>query len=218
MPITVDNSKMKEIDIVPAAALDWLAAQAIGLIQRRTARGQSLNGGAFAQYSASYQKQLAKGGESTLVDLTVTGGLLADIKELRRTVSATQATVTIGLGTGTSENRRAKSVSNGKLARAHAELQQRLAMARTLYSRRDRESARAAAHEGFAKSTRGRMAKVKRGGVVQRGPAHNVVGAWIHKGTPKMPARPFLGLTRAEAKPLILGALKRAATVRQMDA
>ena len=29
----------------------------------------------------------------------------------------------------------------------------------------------------------------------RRGPAHNLVGAWLHFGTAKMPARPWLGLT-----------------------
>lgn len=32
----------------------------------------------------------------------------------------------------------------------------------------------------------------------KRGPAHNILGAWLHFGTPKMPARPFLGLTQKE--------------------
>jgi len=35
--------------------------------------------------------------------------------------------------------------------------------------------------------------KAKR--TAKRGPPHNVVGAYIHRGTPRMPARPWLGLS-----------------------
>jgi phage gpG-like protein len=34
----------------------------------------------------------------------------------------------------------------------------------------------------------------------KRGPAHNIVGSYLHFGTPKMPARKFLGLTLKERK------------------
>lgn len=36
----------------------------------------------------------------------------------------------------------------------------------------------------------------------KRGPAHNVVGAWLHYGTPKMRARPWLGLSPADLRDL----------------
>lgn len=34
----------------------------------------------------------------------------------------------------------------------------------------------------------------------KRGPAHNLVGAWLHYGTHKMPARPWLGLSPKDRK------------------
>ena len=36
----------------------------------------------------------------------------------------------------------------------------------------------------------------------RRGPPHNVVGYWIHYGTPRMPARPWLGLSPRDAESL----------------
>ena len=32
----------------------------------------------------------------------------------------------------------------------------------------------------------------------RRGPPHNVLGGWLHKGTPHMPARPWLGLSKGD--------------------
>lgn len=52
----------------------------------------------------------------------------------------------------------------------------------------------------------GRRAKVKpRAARVQgkRGPAHNVVGLWLHRGTMHMPARPWLSLTVDERRRLV---------------
>lgn len=36
----------------------------------------------------------------------------------------------------------------------------------------------------------------------KRGPAHNVVGAWLQYGTPTMPARPWLGLSPQDMRDL----------------
>jgi hypothetical protein len=87
------------------AVVSTIASQAVGMIQRRTAKGQDMRGGAFPAYSRSYQKQLVEGGELTKVDLTVTGAYLADIGERKRVTTQSGVTVTIGPGSGTSEQR-----------------------------------------------------------------------------------------------------------------
>jgi len=42
--------------------------------------------------------------------------------------------------------------------------------------------------------------KAKRSG--KRGPPHNVLGYWLHHGTPTMQARPFMGLTPEQQREL----------------
>jgi hypothetical protein len=87
--------------------LDFLVAQAVGMVQRRTAKGIDANGNAFPAYSPSYAAALVEGGENTKVDLTVTGAYLASISERSREVDMERgvARATIGPGTGTSEQR-----------------------------------------------------------------------------------------------------------------
>jgi hypothetical protein len=87
------------------AVVSTIASLATGMIQRRTAKAQDMRGGAFPAYSRSYQKQLVEGGELTKVDLTVTGAYLADIGERKRVTTQSGITVTIGPGSGTSEQR-----------------------------------------------------------------------------------------------------------------
>lgn len=43
--------------------------------------------------------------------------------------------------------------------------------------------------------------KAKRSG--KRGPTHNVLGYWLHHGTPTMQARPFMGLTPEQERDLL---------------
>ena len=43
--------------------------------------------------------------------------------------------------------------------------------------------------------------KAKRSG--KRGPPHNVLGYWLHHGTPTMQARPFMGLTPDQERELL---------------
>lgn len=142
----------KKITLNINAALDFIAKEAIGMIQRRTRAGKDLNGNNFEAYSTGYKKALARAGESTRPDLWLTGGLMADLRETERVVTAGRSMIWIGPGTGTSE---ARSLVKGK-----------------------------------AKQTN------------RRGPAHNVVGKWLHGGTPHMPPRPWLGLTPAQVETL----------------
>lgn len=48
----------------------------------------------------------------------------------------------------------------------------------------------------------------------RRGPPHNVVGYWLHNGTPKMRARPWLGLSPESQRALIVQIMRSAARGR----
>jgi hypothetical protein len=116
-----------QIDV--AAMLDFLVAAAIGMVQRRTAKGIDLDGRPFPGYSEAYAEKLRAMGESTKVDLTVTGAYLAGISERSRVIDANgNARATIGPGTGTSESvappakGRARAVRTGKRSPSHAVL------------------------------------------------------------------------------------------------
>jgi hypothetical protein len=142
-----------QIAIDVNAMLDFLVAAAIGMVQRRTAKGLDVNGNSFAPYSAEYSEQLRAMGESTSVDLTVTGAYLAGISERSRTVDAATGTAraTIGPGTGTSASvappakGRARAVRTGKRSPSHAVLGRYLQMKRP--------------HLGLSKDEAARLAK-----------------------------------------------------------
>lgn len=84
--------------------LDLVAAKAVGMVQRRTAKGIDVDGRAMKPYSSLYAMQLKSVGENVNVDLTRSGDYLAGISERSRTVTATGGTVVIGPGTGTSRS------------------------------------------------------------------------------------------------------------------
>ena len=173
MSLIVTRTKHRQIRT--DKALDAVAAVAVGVLQRRTARGIDRDGVPFRPYSAAYAASLVRGGERTNVDLTVTGAFLADIRELRRTVAVGRSTLTIGPGTGTSEGRRAKA--GKKLRRPNKKT--------------------------GAKRRRGVMSVS--GG---RSPPHNILGAYLHHGTARMPPRPWAGYTRDELRYLASVAAK----------
>ena len=101
MPITVTTRGRIELDT--AAVLNLIVPLAVGLIQRRTARGLDVDGTSFAPYSSLYSMQLESVGENSNVDLTRSGAYLASISERSRSVDANgTARATIGPGTGTS--------------------------------------------------------------------------------------------------------------------
>jgi hypothetical protein len=142
------------------------AAFVPGLVLRRVDDGRDIFDRPFAPYSGSYMHALTEGGESTAVDLRLTGGLLNSVK-LRETRQVSDGVELIfGPDTGTSP---AVSLAGGR-----------------------------------AKRTGG------------RGQPHNVVGYWIHHGTPRMPARPWLGLSPRDMETLAraLAAVRRFAEVR----
>lgn len=107
MTATVTVSTKWRAELALDRVLDLAVAQAIGMIQRRTSRGVDKDGNGFAPYSAAYREALVAGGESTKVDLTVTGAYLGGFREHRRVVDAARgvAYALIGPGTGTSEQR-----------------------------------------------------------------------------------------------------------------
>lgn len=107
MAITIKTTVKKSKSVVGFdlnAILNLLVPLAVGMIQRRTAKGLDVDGRPFQPYAPSYAEQLREMGESTKVDLTVTGAYLADISERSRYVNEATATAraTIGPGTGTS--------------------------------------------------------------------------------------------------------------------
>ena len=107
--MTVTVKRTTHLKITPEKALDAMVSTAIGLLQRRTARGIDKDGRPFRSYSSSYMAQLMRGGENGKVDLPITGGFLADIRELRREIVPGRASAWIGSGTGTSEGRKSKA-------------------------------------------------------------------------------------------------------------
>jgi hypothetical protein len=100
--VTVSVRTKGKIVLDVNAALDFVATQAVGIIQRRTAKGIDSSGQPFAQYSHEYAAELLAAGENTNVDLTRSGAYLAGISERSRTVTAAHASVVIGPGTGSS--------------------------------------------------------------------------------------------------------------------
>lgn len=175
------ESKGRRIEIDPGKALDWLAAQAIGMIQRRASKGIALDGSKMKPYSLSYLRQLVRMGEGTNVDLTVSGAMLADFREVARKIDGAYASVTIGPGTGTSERRRPPH-SDEHIERLN---------------------------EAGIKAKKERPHKPRAVKTGERSPPHNVLAGMIHRGTPRMPARPFVGLTADEQKRLIDGLVRR---------
>lgn len=178
MAVIVKSSPPTRLDV--GAVLDWLAVQAVGMVQRRSAKGISSNGTPFRSYSSLYAMQLESVGENAKVDLTRSGAYLAGIKELRRSVDpgGSRGYVVIGPGTGTSPEM--------PLPPPY------------IFSPDKTPEERAEAFDDWRHAP-------KRPG---RSPPHNVLGGYIENGTSTMPARPHLGLTPDERKRLAAQVLK----------
>ena len=102
MGVTVTRSPPRRFD--PAAVAALVGVEMIGHIQRRTGKGQDVNGRPFAGYAPSYARTRARAGRNPApVDLTMSGGLLASLHVLRVEVeSALRCVVVIGPGTASS--------------------------------------------------------------------------------------------------------------------
>jgi hypothetical protein len=114
MGITVKRTGKKlRFDVDIAAKI--ISTYAVGAVLRRVDRGMSLTGAAFAPYSRKYREALIKGGETTKVDLRVTGGLMSSLKAVTFTKkSIGEVDVRIRVGTGTSP---AVSLGGGRAKR-----------------------------------------------------------------------------------------------------
>lgn len=89
--------------------LDLLASLVIGHIRERCEAGLDIAGRAFLPYSDDYRdNRLDLGRNARPVDLLMTGGLMGAVQVVERTESVT----TIGVGTGTSSQRRAPTQGN----------------------------------------------------------------------------------------------------------
>lgn len=135
-----------------------------GAIIERTGRGIDLNGRPFASYSPRYRGQLRRMGEDQKVDLRLSGGLLNSVKARDALLRADSVEVVIAPDTGTSPVWKAKAGGKARFERAQS---------------KGKDTARAY-----------RSQRVDG----KQSPPHNVVGYWLHFGTPKMQARPWMGL------------------------
>ena len=89
--------------------LELVASLVIGHIRERCEAGLDIDGRAFQGYSDDYRDtRLDLGRNARPVDLLMTGGLLGAVQVVERTDSTT----TIGVGTGTSSQRRAPTQGN----------------------------------------------------------------------------------------------------------
>jgi hypothetical protein len=98
-----------------AKAAKLIAAFVPGAILRRTDKGISSTGAAFAPYSSSYRKTLAAMGEDQKIDLRVTGGLMGSIKARDIVVTPDGVSVTVAPDPGTSP---AVHANDGKAKRS----------------------------------------------------------------------------------------------------
>jgi hypothetical protein len=101
MGVTIRRTgKPYKFDAVKVEKL--IKAYVPGAIIRRTDKGISSTGSIFAPYSPEYVDALRRGGESTAVDLRLTGGLINSIKVVSIDVSANSLRFVIAPDAGTS--------------------------------------------------------------------------------------------------------------------
>jgi len=157
-----------------------------GAIVERVGRGLDVKGQPFAGYSARYRRQLKRMGEDPKVDLRLSGGLMNSVKARDATLRADSVEVVIAPDTGTSPQYRAPSERRAyrQASLAEGRFAER-GVARTLTKAEGR---------AFAKSLKYETAGARRIDTGRRSPPHNIVGYWLHFGTPTMRARPWMGL------------------------
>lgn len=163
-----------------------------GMILERTNKGIDANGQQFAPYSKRYQQYLKRGGEDPKVDLRLSGGLLNSVKARSIEILKESVRVVVAPDTGTSpvwapaSSRKAFAASDWGRGRG-------------LFGENARYSGplRRGESTKLEKALRPRMQRTGK-----QSPPHNVVGYWLHHGTPKMKARPFMGLTDEQWKVL----------------
>lgn len=156
-----------------------------GMILERTNKGIDANGKPFAPYSKRYQSFLKRGGEDPKVDLRLSGGLMNSIKPRGTYVTRDVAHVVIAPDAGTSP---VWAPASSRKAFAESDW----GRGRGLFGENARYSGplRRGESTKLEKALRKRMQRTGK-----QSPPHNVVGYWLHHGTPTMPARPFMGLS-----------------------
>lgn len=164
-----------------------------GMILERTNKGIDANGQQFAPYSRRYQNLLRRMGEDPKIDLRLSGGLLNSVKARGATLHPDRVEVTIAPDTGTSPQYKAPS-TRGELAKTQWDRGRGLFMDEGAYAGPLRRGA--SSKLGKALTPR----KIKTG---KQSPPHNIVGYWLHYGTPTMKARPWMGLTDAQYTELV---------------
>ncbi len=179
--VTVTAGPAPKFDL--AAIARRIAPEVAGMMKTRARKGLDINGNAMAPYAPSTVAAHARAGESSAVDLTVTGAMLLGLAErvADRVLAGDRLEMVFGPDSGTSEERRfvRHRTKGGKVT-----------------TKAGRKNADGSAGE----RSLGRAAKTG-----ERSPAHPQLAAWIHFGTAHQPARPFVGLTKAEEQ--VIGAL-----------
>lgn len=165
-----------------------------GMILRRTTQGIDMNGQQFAPYSKRYQRKLKRMGEDPKVDLRVSGGLMGSVKARSIEILKDAVRVVVAPDTGTSPEYRAPSE---RRAYRQAGLSEGRFGERGVF-----RTLTKAEGKSFAKSLKYEQAGARRIATGKQSPPHNVVGYWLHHGTPTMRARPFMGLTDEQWKVL----------------
>lgn len=165
-----------------------------GGIVERTGRGIDMHGRQFAAYSRRYLRQLRRMGEDPKVDLRLSGGLMNSIKARGADITDNRVVVTVAPDTGTSPQYRAPSE---RRALRQAGLVEGRFGQQAVYRTLTRKEGKA-----LQKSLAYEQAGARRIDTGRRGPQHNILAHYLHYGTAKIKARPFLGLTPEQTKSL----------------
>lgn len=157
-----------------------------GMILRRTEQGIDANGQQFAPYSKRHLQFLRRGGEDTKVDLRLSGGLLNSIKARNIEILKDAVRVIVAPDAGTSPVWKPKAGGKKRYARAQRKF------------KKLSDAGDYSTHVAGRQISR--AYRMQRTG--EQSPPHNIVGYWLHHGTPTMKARPFMGLTDEQWKTL----------------
>lgn len=159
-----------------------------GMILERTNKGIDINGQQFAAYSRRYRNRLRLMGEDPKVDLRLSGGLLNSVKARGATLRADSVEVTIAPDTGTSPVWAPKAGGKQRQERAM------------------RKFVRASKKGNYAMipiAARQEATAYRSRRTGKQSPPHNIVGYWLHYGTPTIKARPWMGLTPQQYAELV---------------
>lgn len=170
-----------------ARTIKWFVP---GAIIERTGKGIDMNGQPFAPYSRAYRNLLKRMGEPQGVDLRMSGGLIKSIQARGVEIGDNRVVVRTGPDTGTSPQYVAPS-RRGELAKTSWDRGRGLFGEQTAYA----GPLRRGASSKLAKALTPRRIRTE-----GQSPPHNIVAHWLHYGTGRIKARPFLGLTTEQTQ------------------